>query len=39
MTNTTKSWLKFFLDVPSGQAAGNYNNTLLFKVVQAGYSP
>lgn len=39
MTNTTKSWLKFFLDVPSSQQAGVYNNTLTFKVVQTGYSP
>ncbi|MEM2873978.1 MAG: hypothetical protein QW063_00760 [Candidatus Nanoarchaeia archaeon] len=39
MTNITKSWLKFFLDVSSGQQAGIYNNTLIFKVVQASYPP
>ncbi len=39
MTNSTKSWLKFFLNVSSGQPAGFYNNTLAFKVVQTGYSP
>lgn len=39
MTNSTKSSLKFFLDVPSGQQAGDYSNNLTFKVVQTGYSP
>jgi hypothetical protein len=38
-TNSTKSWLKFFLDVLSGQSPGDYNNTLTFKVVQTGYTP
>jgi hypothetical protein len=39
ITNGTKSWLKFFLNVSSGQPAGYYNNTLMFKVVQTGYAP
>jgi hypothetical protein len=39
MTNSTKSWLKFFLDVSGNQQAGDYSNNLTFKVVQTGYSP
>ncbi len=39
LTNSTKSWLKFFLNVSSGQSIGNYSNILTFKVVQIGNSP
>lgn len=28
--------MQFYLDVPSGQTAGDYNNTLNFKIVQTG---
>jgi hypothetical protein len=28
------NYYRFFLDIPSGQPAGNYNNTILFKGVQ-----
>lgn len=32
-------YLKFFLNAPSGQAAGTYNNSLLIKAVANGQSP
>jgi hypothetical protein len=31
--------LKFFLNAPAAQAAGNYNNTLFFKAVENGATP
>ncbi|GAH23564.1 unnamed protein product, partial [marine sediment metagenome] len=32
-------YLKFFLSAPSGQPAGTYNNSLLFKSVPTGQEP
>jgi len=32
-------YLKFFLSAPASQAAGTYNNSLLFKAVQHGQTP
>ena len=39
MNNGSVIYLKFFLNAPAGQAAGTYNNSLLFKAVQTGQSP
>ena len=32
------SFLRFWLDIPAAQAAGEYNNSIFFKGVEAGYS-
>jgi hypothetical protein len=32
-------YLKFFLNAPPGQAAGTYNNSVMFKAVSHGQSP
>ncbi len=39
LVNGSVIYLKFFLDAPSAQAAGFYNNSLLFKAVVNGESP
>jgi hypothetical protein len=39
LTNGNVVYLKFFLSAPSGQAAGTYNNTMMFKAVPSGELP
>ena len=39
MANNTYSYLKYWLDVPPAQVAGNYNTTLSIKAVRNGISP
>jgi len=39
LSNGTRVYFKFYLNAPSGQAAGTYNNSLTFKAVSSGQSP
>jgi hypothetical protein len=39
LSNGAVVYLKFFLSAPPGQAAGTYNNSLMFKVVSSGQNP
>ncbi len=39
LSNGSIVYLKLFLNAPSGQASGTYNNTLMFKGVSYGQSP
>jgi hypothetical protein len=39
LTDGSVVYLKFFLNAPSSQPAGDYNNTLLFKAVINGQAP
>jgi len=34
----TENYYRFWLDIPAAQPSGDYNNTIFFKGVQAGYS-
>ena len=39
LVDGTTTYLKFYLDVPAGQNAGTYNNSVLFKAVATGGTP
>jgi hypothetical protein len=39
LVDNSTIFLKFFLNVSGGQAAGTYNNTVEFKAVQTGFPP
>ena len=39
ISNIGVVYLKFFLNAPPGQAAGTYNNSVMFNAVSHGQSP